>query len=101
MGSDLDYLSTGRNSPPLSYGPGRRDGFANGLAGCRLGRVVTDAQEDEEGPRNAEHFASYAADKAEALNRAACPNRLPQTTQPGQTDRDQQGHGDRDRGGSR
>ncbi|MBD0420560.1 hypothetical protein H0H10_15640 [Streptomyces sp. TRM S81-3] len=62
---------------------GRRDGLADGLAGCRLGRVVTDAQEDEEGPRNEEYFAGYAAGKAEALNRAACLNRP--ATPPGQT----------------
>ncbi|WP_157869487.1 hypothetical protein [Streptomyces hirsutus] len=47
MGSDLDYPSTGRNSPPtVVRDEGRRDGLAVGLAGCRLGRVVTDAQED-------------------------------------------------------
>ncbi|MFI8305121.1 hypothetical protein ACIF80_17050 [Streptomyces sp. NPDC085927] len=89
---------------------GRRDGLADGLAGCRLGRVVTDAQEDEEGPRNADYFAGYTAGKAEALNRTACLNKPPQTTQPGQTDRDQQngqndrdrqGRGERDRGGNR
>lgn len=81
---------------------GRKDGLADGLAGCRLGRVVTDAQEDEEGPRNADYFAGYTAGKAEAKDRAACLNKPPQTTQPGQTDRgDRQGLGDRDRGGNR
>ncbi|MFD4258823.1 hypothetical protein ACFWR9_14595 [Streptomyces sp. NPDC058534] len=100
----------GQTPPPPPDGPvtppttpsdvraeGRRDGLADGLASCRTGRTVTDAQDDEEGPRNAEYFAGYAAGKAEALDRTACTNRPPQTTQPGQTDRDQQNRGDRDR----
>ncbi|MFI8948312.1 hypothetical protein ACIGO6_17595 [Streptomyces sp. NPDC053750] len=93
-------------TPTATRDEGRRDGLADGLAGCRLNRVVTDAQEDEEGPRNADYFAGYAAGKAEALNRTACLNRpqTPQTPQTGQGDGDQQngqgqgqGQGQRDR----
>ncbi|MCP3770054.1 MULTISPECIES: hypothetical protein [Streptomyces] len=96
-------LTTTSPTQPPPDGPvntrdeGRKDGLADGLAGCRQNRVVTDAQEDEEGPRNADYFAGYAVGKAEALNRAACLNKAPQTTRPGENDRGQQGRGDGDR----